>query len=195
MGSQPVPGHQLSSGVVWRVPGCVCGQHNRLEIDIKRRNKIMSYVEETKEHINRVAKLMLDACGELRIRAGMHDRSKFLPEERTIYERVVPEIQQATQQYGYGSPEYKNAVAKLGTALEHHYQNNRHHPEHFPDGINNMTLIDLLEMLCDWIAACEQRGGDIQKSLEINQERYGIDSQLMSILRNTVPAQGSQGNE
>lgn len=33
--------------------------------------------------------------------------------------------------------------------LDHHYQNNDHHPEHFELGINGMNLLQLLEMLAD----------------------------------------------
>lgn len=54
--------------------------------------------------------------------------------------------------------------------------------------INHMTLIDLIEMLCDWVAAVERHAdGDIEKSLTINQERFHISPQLQQILKNTAP--------
>ena len=54
--------------------------------------------------------------------------------------------------------------------------------------INGMTLFDLIEMLCDWVAAGQRHDdGDIKKSLEINQERFNISPQLQQILENTVP--------
>jgi hypothetical protein len=37
----------------------------------------------------------------------------------------------------------------MAPALKHHYENNRHHPEHFKNNIDDMNLIDLIEMLCD----------------------------------------------
>ena len=50
-----------------------------------------------------------------------------------------------------------------------------------------MTLVDLVEMLCDWAAATERHAdGDIIKSLEINGERFGMTEQLATILENTV---------
>jgi hypothetical protein len=50
-----------------------------------------------------------------------------------------------------------------------------------------MSLIDLIEMVCDWMAATMRvKDGDIYKSLEINQERFGIDEQLAGIIKNTV---------
>ena len=50
-----------------------------------------------------------------------------------------------------------------------------------------MSLIDLLEMLCDWSAATKRHDdGDILKSIEKNKTRFGLTDQLAQILRNTV---------
>lgn len=54
--------------------------------------------------------------------------------------------------------------------------------------INGMTLFDLIEMLCDWVAAVRRHdNGDIDKSLEVNQQRFSISPQLQQILENTIP--------
>jgi hypothetical protein len=54
-------------------------------------------------------------------------------------------------------------------------------------GINGMTLIDLIEMICDWIAAgLRHADGDIFKSIKINKERFDISDQLTQILINTA---------
>ena len=88
----------------------------------------------------------------------------------------------------YGSPEYKEQLAKmLPLGLNHHYAHNRHHPEHYADGIEGMNLFDLLEMLVDWIAAVQRHDdGDIQKSLEIIGDRFGMSPQLQKIFANTI---------
>jgi hypothetical protein len=50
-----------------------------------------------------------------------------------------------------------------------------------------MNLIDLVEMLCDWYAASKRHNdGDIMKSIEINQKRFGFSDDLRQILENTV---------
>lgn len=65
--------------------------------------------------------------------------------------------------------------------------NNRHHPEHFVNGMNDMNLIDLIEMICDWKASSERHAdGDIYKSIEINQKRFGYSDDVKSLLKNTV---------
>ena len=50
-----------------------------------------------------------------------------------------------------------------------------------------MNLVDLLEMACDWMAAAERHAdGDVLKSIEINQKRFGYSDELKRILLNTV---------
>jgi hypothetical protein len=64
---------------------------------------------------------------------------------------------------------------------------NSHHPEHYSNGIQGMSLLDVIEMLCDWKAAgLRHADGNIFKSLEINKDRYKISTQLYSILFNTA---------
>jgi hypothetical protein len=91
----------------------------------------------------------------------------------------------------YGSDEYKQNKAAMADALTHHYAANSHHPEHHALGINGMSLLDLIEMLCDWKASSmRQDDGDIRRSVEINLQRFGIDEQLQQILLNTIEELG-----
>ena len=87
----------------------------------------------------------------------------------------------------YGSEEYRRALNMMGPALKHHYQHNRHHPEHFPNGIPDMNLFDILEMLADWKAAGDRvKDDDFQKSLRINIKRFKISRELALIFANTA---------
>ena len=98
-------------------------------------------------------------------------------------DEFTPKLKNCT----YGSEEYKNYLKGLKTGLAIHYTNNRHHQEHFENGVQGMNLLDLVEMVCDWKAASERHAdGDIYRSLEINQERFGYSDELKSILKNTV---------
>ena len=91
------------------------------------------------------------------------------------------------QKLQYGSPEYQESLNALKPALEHHYARNRHHPEHHKNGIDDMTLQDLIEMFCDWKAASErQNNGNILKSIETNGERFQMSEQLIRIFENTA---------
>ena len=139
--------------------------------------------QETIEHIQRVQQLLNGAVQNLMDRGRVHDRSKLYEPEVSLFNKCTPRLKKLT----YGSEGYLECLKELGPALKHHYQNNSHHPEHRKNGINGMSLLDILEMICDWKAASERHeDGDIWKSLEINQGRFGIGSQLQQILANTV---------
>lgn len=146
---------------------------------------------ETLEHINRVREFMTDVRLNLQKRAMTHDQSKLHSPEVEAFDEATPKLASLV----YGSPEYMASKDALGPALEHHFQHNDHHPEHFEDGIDGMSLMALIEMLCDWRAASErmkQRTDDPEKmksfesGLNYNFERFGIEPQLQKILLNTV---------
>lgn len=134
-------------------------------------------------HIKRVAQLLTEAASELIRRANIHDNSKLQSPEKELFDEFTPKLKDCT----YGSPEYKQFLSELQVALSHHYEHNSHHPEHYRNGINGFDLFDLIEMFFDWKAATERHNdGNIHKSIEINKERFGINEQLASILKNTA---------
>lgn len=137
---------------------------------------------DTLAHIQRVRHFLRVMEWELLQRAWNHDASKLEEPEKSAYDRAVPEM----RQHPFGSPELKAATEVLGPALKHHYEHNSHHPEHYPDGLAGMDLLDVVEMLCDWRAAAERPPGDGTVRLEVSRERFGIGDQLAAILRNTL---------
>lgn len=141
-------------------------------------------VRETLAHIGIVRGLLARVIADLTMRSAVHDASKLESPEVEVFEELTPKLAQAT----YGSPEYKQFLVELGPALRHHYQVNRHHPEFFPRGILDMSLIDLVEMLCDWKAATlRHKDGDVRRSIAINQARFGYSDELRYIFLNTLP--------
>lgn len=137
----------------------------------------------TQDHINRVSELLEDCCGNLANRSVLHDQSKLEEPEKSMFDTATERLKGST----YGSDEYKGFLAELKPALDHHYAHNSHHPEHYPNGVDGMSLIDVLEMLCDWKAAGERHAnGSIERSLKLNRERFNISDQLQSILENTA---------
>jgi len=138
---------------------------------------------DTLEHKVRVSELIGEFCSEMLRRASKHDNSKLTQFEKPYFDSETPKLKKLT----YGSDEYKESLKKLGKALTHHYTVNRHHPECFENGIDGMSLFDIVEMIFDWKAATERHeDGDIFKSIEINQERFQISEQLKEILLNTA---------
>lgn len=142
---------------------------------------------DTLRHSLRVADLMGEPIKELLDRSVRHDLSKTREPERATYDEFAPKLRAAV----YGSAEHTALVEAMGDGLRHHYAHNRHHPEHFPRGVNDMTLVDLIEMLADWKAATERgEDGDLTRTLGVNYERFGITPQLMDILTNTARHHG-----
>lgn len=138
---------------------------------------------DTYAHAARVGDLMGAVIQELAARSVRHDRSKTEPPELAVFDEFTPKLSELT----YGTGEYRECLDAMGSALAHHYAANRHHPEHFADGISGMTLVDLIEMLADWKAAGERvKDGSLRRSLEIQQARFGISSQLAAILQSTA---------
>jgi len=147
---------------------------------------------ETLKHIMNVRNLLDIIVIELIKRAEEHDKSKLEDPELAIFIEYTPKLAQST----YGSDEYKQFLKEMKPALDHHYANNRHHPEYFDaeadamlmqTPINCMNLVDIMEMLCDWKAATMRHNdGDIMKSIEINRDRFILSDQLVTILKNTV---------
>lgn len=139
--------------------------------------------QETKRHIRKVNNFLKEIIDELSARGKLHDRSKLSTAEAPYFEEVISELSGLT----YGSPEYAACLGKLKPALDHHYEFNRHHPEHFKDGISGMNLIDVVEMIADWKAASLRHAdGDIMKSIECNQKRFNYSDDLKKILQNTI---------
>lgn len=134
-------------------------------------------------HIKRVNELLGLAAMELIMRGQVHDNSKLLSPEKELFDEFTPKLKDCT----YGSDEYKAYLKGLKVALDHHYANNSHHPEHYENGINGFDLFDLIEMFVDWKAATERHAdGDIKKSIQINKERFNISEQICQIFENTV---------
>lgn len=135
--------------------------------------------QDTKDHIEKVNYFISTVIARLKVRGGLHDLSKLEEPEKSIFDIYTPKLKNST----YGSDEYKQFLEEMKVALDHHYQENRHHPEHFknwvciicfyetkeePTGscpkcgngyftsepdISQMNLLDIIEMFCDWKAA------------------------------------------
>lgn len=137
---------------------------------------------DTMRHIERVRNLINRVVINLLSKGEEHDQSKLESPEAALFAEAVP-----LSDLTYGSKEFNDSKSKLDKALQHHYARNRHHPEHYKHGINDMSLLDIIEMLVDWKASSERHNdGNLLKSIEINANRFGISPQLTKILENTA---------
>lgn len=138
---------------------------------------------ETLKHIKWVNTFLIDFSMGLLKRAQDHDDSKLESPEKELFDEMTPILEKVE----YNSPEYKESLDKLKPALDHHYMVNSHHPQHYLNGVNDMTLLDIVEMYCDWKAAVlRTKNGDINKSIDINADRFEMSPQLVQIFKNTL---------
>jgi hypothetical protein len=138
---------------------------------------------ETWDHIHEVQSRLRQVANDLLDRAHEHDQSKLYSPEVEVFDEYTPKLKDST----YGSDEYKSFLKGMGVGLKHHYAVNDHHPEHFEDGIHEMNLVQLIELLADWKAATMRHAdGDLDRSISQNADRFGYDDTVEALLRRTA---------
>lgn len=135
---------------------------------------------DTLKHISLVQSYLHIVADWLIQRSERHDASKLISPEKEMFDVFRPKL----DTMDVNSAEYKQALIEMGDALQHHYQMNSHHPEHYPNGIAGMNLLDVIEMVCDWKAAADKKGQSV--SMEWARKRFKIDPQLENIISNTL---------
>lgn len=157
-------------------------QKSAIDLQVQKEEAAKQLVD----HIQLVEFYLRQLISEAALRGERHDESKWSKEEFNLFLEYTLKLKNCT----YGSEEYKQYLKELAPALDHHYQCNSHHPEHHkgdPGGIAGMNLVDMMEMLCDWLASTRRHNdGNIFKSIELNQKRFGYSDDIKSILENTA---------
>jgi hypothetical protein len=140
---------------------------------------------DTAAHIRQVQEAIFVVVDKLAGRALVHDASKLAEPEKSAFDQATPRLKHLK----YGSDEYRAALREIKPALEHHYQANDHHPEHYgEDGILGMSLMAIIEMLADWKAAGERHDPPtgLNQSIAFNSVRFKMPQYLTQIFYNTA---------
>jgi hypothetical protein len=82
---------------------------------------------DTEAHIREVQRRLARVLSELSGRSFLHDKSKLEEPEKSLFDKYTPLLRDTT----YGSDQYKKYLEEMGSALNHHYEKNSHHPEHY----------------------------------------------------------------
>lgn len=120
---------------------------------------------------------------ELKLRAVNHDNSKLEEPEKSQNDYYIPMLQKVK----FGTKEYTelNERRKKDVGLNHHFEVNRHHPEHFENGVKDMNLVDVMEMFCDWYSASLRSDSGFEEGSKYNKDRFGISDDLFNVMVNT----------
>ena len=167
----------------------------------------------THEHRRMVQAFLFMIKDELQRRWAHHDLTKVGPVEKPIFDEYTPKLKDSTygsEEYKGFLEAMKPALDHHYAKNRHHPEHFKKYEcngcfkdfdeqpdccdicgySQFtirPDGIRGMNLVDLLEMFCDWKAATMRHAdGDIMKSIDINQTRFGYGDDLLMIFRNSV---------
>jgi hypothetical protein len=147
-------------------------------------NKSTYALSEIYHHKFTVLKIINPIIQDLIKRSEEHDNSKLTEDE-------FPDIIASSEElkkFPYGSPEYDEVRKKWQSGFEKHSKKNRHHIDHFENGIEGMTLVDLIELLADWKSATlrSPHPTNIWNAIRIGAEKYNIPPALIKILENTA---------
>ena len=154
------------------------------------------YERRTNEHIDRVRHCLVvmasatDYTDELAERARVHDASKFGPEERIPYIWLTEYHRCRRSGEPFSYPD--GMEDRVRAAIDHHMTTNRHHPDFHADP-NDMTNVDLIEMVCDWTAMSQEFGQDsgsargwadrtIGQRLHLNEDRRKFVYEMIEVL-------------
>lgn len=136
-----------------------------------------------RKHKSSVRKRLLFIASELQKRAEHHDDSKLEYPELGWLVAMDKEGRAP-----YGSEAYFEKMKRWDCFFKHHYDKNPHHPDHYTaEGTHGMTIVDIVEMMCDVISYCDELPST--KAFEIineQAERFGLSDELASILKNTL---------
>ena len=125
-----------------------------------------------------VSARLRELARHLEKRADLHDLSKYRFDE---FEGFV-QINQVARKYPYGSKEYMESI-KDNNVVDLHFGRNRHHPEYHANEVNDMTLIDIIEMVCDWSGAAETYGTNtFRDSLGKQIKRFDLTSEQLYLI-------------
>jgi hypothetical protein len=117
-------------------------------------------------------------------RGFLHDLSKFSGIEWKFFSRHSFENY---PHVGYGETYLQHLQTTVKEAIDHHYELNDHHPEHYKNGIRDMKFDAFIEMYLDWLAATRANPHNtLSEVLKTNKDRFKIDDQLYEVMCNGI---------
>lgn len=151
-------------------------------------NKLLDSTVTTQTHVRKVRDNIGRVVSDLIARGEVHDSTKYRDPEKVLLD-AMEFVNTNEGPAPYGTDEYRRRTAMLKPMLKHHYEHNTHHPEHYPNGVMDMSLMDIVEMLCDWQAA-SVRNKDPMMDITHSCVRFCIDDQMKRIFMNTADLMG-----
>ncbi len=139
-------------------------------------------IENIVKHKKSVGNALRALADELYKRADSHDDSKLQMPELGMLINM-----DKSKRPVYGSPEYYEHIKKNQAFFDHHYRGNSHHPEHYKNGVHDMDLVDVIEMIADWCSYSKNLSiQEICNLIEQQSKRFGFGEEVADIFKNTM---------
>lgn len=119
------------------------------------------FEKRTRSHVDKVEKNIQKVAvnsahrEELLKRGASHDASKWGQEEMPLYLWLTEFYRCKNEDIEFSYPE--GLEERVDEASDHHEKNNPHHPESHKS-IDDMSDVDIIEMVCDWTAMAQELG-------------------------------------
>ena len=95
-------------------------------------------------------------------RLAVHDNSKIFSDELDYIMKL------SCNKQSFTNPNYSLSEDEK-IIIEKHWKHNKHHPE-YHDNIEDMSELDIMEMVCDWHSRSTQYGTDFFEFVTTRQE-------------------------
>lgn len=152
---------------------------------------ITFFTQRTDQHIQRVINNMnlMDGFKNISLqtlqeRGAAHDQSKYEEPERLAYIWLTWYHKQRKDGVDI---EYPDGVQEaVNKAIKHHTESNRHHSEAHTS-VNDMSCLDVVEMVCDWTAISQEYGADTCLAwVEANVSKFGFNDDMLAFIYETI---------
>lgn len=144
------------------------------------KNSQVRALAEILRHNGIVSHLLRQLARKLEERADLHDNSKFNWDE---LEGFI-EFKALARVHPFGTEAYYQAQEKYKPAIDLHMSRNPHHPEYYGGDLNKMSLIDFMEMICDWTGATITYARlNFEEGLEVQKQEFDIQPHHLYLIR------------
>ncbi|KNC55516.1 uncharacterized protein AMSG_01781 [Thecamonas trahens ATCC 50062] len=125
--------------------------------------RTVAHIAAVARNLDLISQTLPDLAEDLRLRADVHDASKWDEPERTPYVWLTAWYAAAARDEPLEYP--AGVAAAVAAAITHHKACNRHHVEfHGAAGFAGMSDLDLAEMVADWAAIAQEQSGETTTS-------------------------------
>ena len=129
---------------------------------------------------------LTDTIMKLEIATEEHDTDKLKEPLKSSYDKYTEELNNLS----FSSDKLSKLIDQYKEFSKSHYDNADHHPNKH-NGVQNMPIPNLIEMLCDWCARLEQTSESnlrerIYAYIDKQAEELKFDNALASILKNSA---------